>query len=347
MATTTDVLGTPLWSVGLSDYVSALAWSPDGRRVAAGSLAGESVLVDAATGAVAAQLPVHTLGVLAMAWTPDGARIATGGQDGLVRIHRADGTSASASDLGAWVAALAWRSDGTQLAAGAGRVLRVIGPDGEHLLEGKPATSTITDVAWAVNKRRVAAASYGGVGWYAVEHGPEPVKHFAWKGSILCLAPSPDGRWLTVGAQDNTVHIWRLWSADELEMNGYPTKVEHLAWHHASRWMAVGNLGEITLWDFAGRGPGGRRPQQIDAHTRSIAALAFQPRGALLASGSRDGTVAVWDTAPKVAVAASQRGYGDEVATLAWSPDGTRLAVALASGQIDCFPVSGADGAPR
>lgn len=341
MATiTADVLASPLWSAVLSDYVSALAWSPDRTQIAAGSLGGESMLLDAATGSISSQLPFHPLGVLDMAWTRDGARVASGGQDGLVRIHGADGKEIAATDLGAWVAALAWRSDGTQLAVGAGKQIHLVTPDGQVLVTGEPATSTITDVAWAVNKRRVAAASYGGVNWYEAEQGSNPVKHFAWKGSILRLAPSPDGRWLTVGAQDNTVHIWRLWSADELEMNGYPTKVEHLAWHHASRWMAVGNMGEITLWDFAGKGPGGRRPQQIDAHSRSIAALAFQPKGDLLASGSRDGTVAVWDTSPKVAVTMSQRSYPEEVAALAWSPDGTRLAVALASGQIDCFALS-------
>jgi len=339
-AVAVDVLGEPQWSVGLEDFVSAAAFSPDGLRFAAGSLSGEALVVDAATGASPIVAPHHSMGVLDLSWSPDGMRLAIAGHDGIVRIMHVDGTEIAALHLGGWVSALKWRADGAQLAVAAGRVLHLLNEDGKQLMSSEPLTSTITAIAWAANKRRVVAACYGGVAWFEAEHGPKPVKNFSWKGSILCVAPSPDGRWLTVGAQDNTVHIWRLWSAEELEMNGYPTKVEHLSWHHGSRWMAVGNLGEITIWDFAGKGPGGRRPQQIDAHTRSVSALEFQPGGDLLASGSRDGSVAVWDTSAKVARLASRRTYGDVVAGLSWAPDGASLAIALASGTIECLPVA-------
>jgi WD40 repeat protein len=336
----TDVLGAPVWSASLEDFVSALAWAPDGSRLAVGSLGGESVLLDPVSGRVVHQLPHHELGVLSCAWRPDGGQVAVGGHDGRLHIAGVDGEVAASIDLGAWVAALAWRPDGLQLAAGAGRRLHVLDATGRSLLDSQETASTITAVAWAVNKRRVAAACYGGVSWYEVDHGRQPAKQFDWKGSVLCLAPSPDGRWLSVGAQDNTVHIWRLWSAEELEMNGYPTKVEHLAWHHGSRWMAVGNLGEITIWDFAGKGPGGRRPQQIEAHRRSISALAFQPRGDLLVSGARDGELIVWDTSGKVAREVARRSHPEAIAAVSWSPDGRHLAVATAGGRVDCHPVT-------
>jgi WD40 repeat protein len=339
-AVDTDVLGAPIWSAALGDFVSVLEWAPDGSRLAAGSLDGESVLIDPSSGDIASRLPDHEFGVLSCAWRPDGEQVAVGGHDGRVHVADVDGQVVASVDLGAWVAALAWRPDGSQLAAGAGRRLHVLDPMGTSLLESEEVASTITAVAWAVNKRRVAAACYGGVGWYEVEHGSEPAKRFDWKGSVLCLAPSPDGRWLTVGAQDNTVHIWRLWSAEELEMNGYPTKVEHLAWHHGSRWMAVGNLGEITIWDFGGKGPGGRRPQQIDAHRRSISALAYQPSGDLLVSGARDGELIIWDTSGKVATEMARRSHPEAIASISWSPDGGRLAVATADGRVDCHPVS-------
>jgi WD40 repeat protein len=339
VSTAADVLTTPGWSCDAGDFVATLAWSPDGSRLLVGTLAGAARVLDGRTGQVATELPTHELGTLSAAWHPDGSVLATGGQDGILRLHRDGSTTLAEHQLHAWVHALAWQPTGDLLAAGAGRVLHLCDPVGTIRLSSEPLASTITDVAWAVNKRRVAAACYGGVSWFELEHGRRPAKHFAWKGSVLRLAPSPDGRWLPVGAQDNTVHIWRLWSADELEMNGYPTKVEHLAWHHASRWMAVGNLGEITIWDFGGRGPGGRRPQQIDAHERSISALAFQPDGDLMASGSRDGTFAIWDTSGKRATEVARRSPdGEEIAALAWSPSGDDLVVATAAGAVLSYP---------
>jgi WD40 repeat protein len=122
-----------------------------------------------------------------------------------------------------------------------------------------------------------------------------------------------------------------VWSAEELTMQGYPTKVEHLAWHHTSRWLAVGNLGEITLWDCASRGPSGRRPRQLEGHTRHISALEFQTQGDLLASGGADGLVLLWDSSSKGTEPVARIEVDEAVSALAWSPDGDRLLVATAA----------------
>jgi hypothetical protein len=42
---------------------------------------------------------------------------------------------------------------------------------------------------------------------------------------------------------------------DVLGHDGYPAKVQHLAWDQSSRHIAVGNIGEITVWNFADKGP--------------------------------------------------------------------------------------------
>lgn len=324
------------WSHGFDDYISTLAWAPDGRSLVAASLSGEVRLLDGHDGSVSAKVAAHPLGVLDAAWSADGARLATGGADGILRIHRCDGGPAAEIQTGAWVEALAWRGDGSLLAAGSGREVRLLDRDGEVVITSEPARSTITSLAWSRDGRRVGAGCYGGVGWYEPEHGARPIKHFEWKGSVLTLAVSPDGRWLTAGAQDQSIHIWRLWSADDLEMSGYATKVEHLSWHHSSRYMAVGNMGEITVWDFSGRGPQGSRPRQTDAHDRHITALAFAHRSDLLASGGADGAVRLCDGTSRGLRAVDQVDLGGPVSRVAWSPDDTHLAVATADGRVTC-----------
>lgn len=325
-----------LWRNALADHVEVLTWSPDGRELLAGSLSGDGVVLDATTGAANAKLAGHTFGVLSGAWRPDGAVLATGGHDGLLRLTDRSGVETAVVALDGWVSRLAWSPDGTSLAAAAGRRLHLLGSDGERRWIAEHA-STVTAVAWAPNGRRVGAACYGGIAWYEPASGPTAARAFDWKGSLLSLAVSPTGRWAAAGSQDATVHIWRLWSGDDLSMSGYPAKVDHVAFAPDGRWMANACLGDITIWPFAGKGPEGTRPARAEGHDRHVTTLEWQPGGTRLASGSADGAVIIWP-APRRKTQTLRPLAGLDadagVARVAWSPDGSRLAVAHADGGI-------------
>ena len=64
----------------------AVAFSPDGRRLASASDDGTVRLWDPATGAELAALTGHTGQVTAVAFSPDGRRLASAGWDGTVRL---------------------------------------------------------------------------------------------------------------------------------------------------------------------------------------------------------------------------------------------------------------------
>ena len=65
----------------------ALAWSPDGSRIAAGD--GQLVRVwDAASGKPMVQYTGHSEDVFAVAWSPDGTLVATTSVDGTVQVWR-------------------------------------------------------------------------------------------------------------------------------------------------------------------------------------------------------------------------------------------------------------------
>jgi WD40 repeat protein len=73
--------------------VPAVAWSPDGRFVAAGDIFGQVQVYDAATGEAIARTFSHARGqnqqpgaALALAWSPDGQRIAASFSGGLVYV---------------------------------------------------------------------------------------------------------------------------------------------------------------------------------------------------------------------------------------------------------------------
>jgi WD40 repeat protein len=324
---TTTTTGSTLAT--LDDYVSAVAWSPDGDRLVAASLAGEVALL--ANGAVR-PLPGHPGGVLGACWSADGT-LATAGQDGFVRAHRGD--ESWSVELGGWVHALAWRPDSSLLAAGAGRDAVLIDTSGAVVVRHR-APATVASLTWVPGGRRVGVGHYGGITWLEPP-GESPKKRFEWKGSILTLVASPDGRWVASGNQDNSVHVWRLWSGDDMQMTGYAAKIEHLAWHPTSRWLCVGDIGEVTCWDFAGRGPQGSRPKELKGHGRRITGLAFG--GKRLASASADGTVRFW-TLPSTKVERVVE-VSEEISSICWHPSHRRLAVGGAQGRVVVVDVDG------
>lgn len=69
--------------------ILALAFSPDGKRIAVAGAADEVRLYDPETGDRTAALRGHKAGIYAVTFSPDSRQIATGGFDGSVRIYDA------------------------------------------------------------------------------------------------------------------------------------------------------------------------------------------------------------------------------------------------------------------
>lgn len=69
--------------------ITALAWSPDGRRIAVAGAAAEVNVYDAETGTKVSSCKGHTAGIYTVAFAPDSGTLATGGFDGSVRLYDA------------------------------------------------------------------------------------------------------------------------------------------------------------------------------------------------------------------------------------------------------------------
>ena len=74
---------------GHTDWVNALAWSPDGTRIASASKDKTVQVWDATTGDTLVTYRGHTRWVYAVAWSPEGSRIASGGNDKTVQVWQA------------------------------------------------------------------------------------------------------------------------------------------------------------------------------------------------------------------------------------------------------------------
>jgi WD40 repeat protein len=310
----------PRWRLDAGDYVTAAAVSPDGRRCAVGTGgAGALLVVDVATGREAFRADAHPGGVLALGWSPGGELVATGGQGERARVWGAGGELLhELPGGGPWVEHVAWAPRGDRLATGSGRAVRVWGRGAEPIVEAGPLASTVTGLAWRADGNALAAACYGGVHLWPFAAGAA-ARHLPWKGSLVSLAWSPDGKVIACGSQDCSVHFWRLSNGRGSEMTGYPVKPKALAWDARSSLLATAGDATVAVWNFSGRGPERTRPLQLAAHAGVCTRLTFSPTKAVLATGSQDASVLLWEPrrGPRPVGFAFLE---DEVTALAWHP---------------------------
>ncbi|GHE15097.1 WD40 repeat domain-containing protein [Streptomyces alanosinicus] len=338
------------WDVGVDDAPVAL--SARGDLVAVAGAEGTVKVLDAALGAEIGAFDLPG-GALKVALSPDAGHVVVTGPMGYALWRRTDGRT-TVRESGAWSAAAAWadgmgvppaeRSRGWgRVAVASGRRTLVLNADGEELWRTEPAASTVTDLAWMRQGRRLAVAAYGAVRCHE-RHTEKPVATYPYVGSHLALAVAPTGRWICSGNQDASIHIWRARDGGELTMSGYPEKVSRLAFDDSGFWLAADGAPDVTVWDFSGKGPEGTAPRSLRCH-ETVTALAWRPgAGGHLASGGDDGTVALWHAIAgrpqaRLRPARELEGTGAAVAALAWAGPHL-LAVAWRDGRIRMYGLS-------
>ena len=242
---------------GHSDYVDAVAWSPDGQYLASGSWDGTVQVWDAHTGRLLTLYQGHSHAVSALAWSPDGQYIASGSWDHTVRV---------------------WDSF-----------------TGETLRVNSGPIEFVDAVAWSPNGRYVASGdSHNTVLVWNPRTGTTlPNSFIAYTGGILeSLAWSPDGRYIAAGFRDKTVRVLQALTGRLLyTYQAHTGDVSALAWSPNSQFIASGSGDHtVRVWNALT----GATLFTYTGHSNTVAALAWSPNGRYIASGSWDHTVQVW-----------------------------------------------------
>ncbi len=239
--------------------VWALAFSPDGKKIAAAGASKEApaiTLWDAATGEPAGRLTGFTGNVFSVAFSPDGTLIAAGTQAGRISL---------------------W--------------------DTATLTPQKPLyghDGSVFGVAFSPDSKRLASAGMDGtVRMWDLAAGKELFSVAAHRDGALCVAVSPDGKFIASGGWDKKVALWHTLTGKPAgEMTGHSDAVSAVAFSPDGRKVASGGHDRAVIyWNLT---TGAR--QYLSGHRRIVTALSFSKSGRYLASGGDDNATKIWDT---------------------------------------------------
>jgi WD40 repeat protein len=301
-------------------YPTALAWSAHGEILAVAKDTGEVDLLSPATGGSRRQIPAHDGPVQSIAWHPYRDVLLTTGRDGAARLWEPPFNEPLEliAPGAAWADHACWSATGERAAVAVGRQARSFVSGGPAAVT-KVVASTIAGLAFTPGGRSLGVACHGGVSIFDPDTG-RSIHKFDWRGSMISMAFSPDGRIVACGCQDNSVHYWWIASGQNTRMLGSPAQARSLSFRRDGRWLAAAGDATISLWSFDGMGPERRSPVQLVGHSALVTGLAYAPLADLLLSGSEDGSVAVWDPSKRTGPI-SLAWLTGKVTRVAWGAD--------------------------
>jgi WD40 repeat protein len=280
--------------------LNCLAFSPDGKWLAAGGYRGVVQLWDTSTGTLTAKLTGCRTSV-------GGVFFLSGGAELLVLENRIYGWQLQPLDkagrrwdkIGYYLSASAVAPDGHCLCA-----YRQSYPSGEvsccllpacdqawrHTL---PDDFKVAAMAFSWDSRTLVLGAYSG--WVELRDAADGLvrqKLFCGDCEVKAIALSPDGRAVACAAGMN----WRLWRLDPL------TEIAHhrlgrtfflsVAFHPSGRFLATANGdGKVDFWDAHT----GQHQKAYDWQIGKLHDVVFDPAGDRAACCSKNGDIVIWD----------------------------------------------------
>jgi WD40 repeat protein len=308
---------------GHSSPVRAVAFSDDGQFLISGSSDRTVKIWNLAFRRLERNLSGNLGQVTALDVSPDVSLIAIGNLDGQVQLWN-------------------WRS---------GKLVRSLSAAAHELAHGEK----VATVAFSPNGETLATASGDGtIRQWDVNTG-ELLTELVGQQWIESMAFSPDGETIASGGLGRMIELWDMATETQLRSLGpYSRSIYTLAFSPTGDMLAFSpnsvsipplanplaealaepeaNQNTIHLVDLDGN----LIVEPLSNHTDYVSALTFSPNGQLLASGSWDNTVCLWNV-PEGTLIRCFAQNSERILAIAFHPNSRRFAVGSGDGSLKIF----------
>jgi WD40 repeat protein/tRNA A-37 threonylcarbamoyl transferase component Bud32 len=352
----------------LESPVYSVAISSDGRTALSGSADGTVCLWDLETGEIVLRIPGQSTleanispegevqplqGHFGEVWdvaflSDDHTAISVSQDEYLILWNLETGARVNASHMEMGLLSVTPSADGRTALVGtlSNQLILLDLSNGQPLLRLHGHAGRVLSTAFipapqtgAGSRRALSASADGTLRVWNLQSGAE-VRRLDYAASTIAVTDvdiSPDGQRGLVAFMDNEIHLWDVVSGSEIcRLEGHTDMPfagvaflpdGHRAVSGSGDIFAPSDDNTVRLWDLGTC----REIHRFEGHTDKLWDIAVGPDGRQVASGAHDGTLRLWDIESgegRVALDVSPQAPR----SVAFSPDGTVLAVGLAKG---------------
>jgi WD40 repeat protein len=278
------------------DRVRAIAWSPDGTKIASSNNRGQTQILDANTSQLLRTLQSDTTGAtIALDWNLSSTQIATAGFDGRIKI---------------------WD-------VGTGQLI--------NNLQSSPNFGTATSVNWSTDGTKIALAGESGAIAIWNTSNSQIIASFGSQSDLNNFAWSPDSTQLAIAASVEVRIINATTGTTVRTMLGHSGMVTDVVWRSPDLLISTGFDGTIRRWNSST----GQEVGNLAAHTPyiSVMDLDINPSSSIIATvGFEDTSLKLTSVTPLEVIRTVQANA--HLNAVSWSPDGNRIAYGGDTNQV-------------
>ncbi|MBD2210936.1 serine/threonine protein kinase [Nostoc linckia FACHB-104] len=243
---------------------------------------------------------------------------------------------------------VSFNPDGTQLASGDDKIIKFWDVNNQKALATLSGHSqAVKSVAYSPDGKLLATASDDQtIKLWDVNQLQEIYTLIGHSHAVKSVAFSPDGQILASGSWDKTVKLWDVNTGKEIfTLSKHQLQVNSVAFSPQGQLLASTSFDRtICLWQLSEAREFKNRPDYtllgtLSGHAWAVLTVAFSPDGKILATGSDDNTIKLWEVNTGQVIT-TLLGHSWSVLALAFTSDGTMLISASRDRTVKLWNVS-------